>query len=357
MVSRSRSVLVVAALTLVTGCGKNNPGMSTGDDDDDDRPPIDAAIDMTTGDPLKDIFNEVDGDRIIQSVKEMSGAAMVTVDGDTFQIDQRFDDAGRAKFRTYWTAKMTDLGIPVTPMHFDATMQSRATDDLEAVLPGKSADSYVIIVHYDSIGPSGAETGNPGADDDMSGMAILLETARLFKKHQAQLDYTIRFVASDAEELGGLRGARQYADYIKTLSTTEGFTIVGAIDDEQTGWNCFAEDGCLIHPVTELTFDIFDCSGDDKAFAYHDVGDAFEAVATKYSPLKVERHCMSQNSDHYAMWEIGVPTVVYSEHDPFSNPHFDQEGNDFFSAIDQDYLKAIGRIGITFQASLVGLGK
>ena len=35
----------------------------------------------------------------------------------------------------------------------------------------REAPSFIIIVHYDSIGPFGAETSNPGADDDMSGMA------------------------------------------------------------------------------------------------------------------------------------------------------------------------------------------
>jgi hypothetical protein len=71
--------------------------------------------------------------------------------------------------------------------------------------------------------------------------------------------------------------------------------------------------------------------------------------------MHVHRDCMSENSDHYAMWEIGVPTVVYSEHDPFVNPHFDQEGGDTMAVMDTDYLVAIARVGITFQASLAGL--
>jgi hypothetical protein len=37
----------------------------------------------------------------------------------------------------------------------------------------------------------------PGADDDMSGMSIQLETARLLVQHKAQIANTVRFVASD----------------------------------------------------------------------------------------------------------------------------------------------------------------
>ena len=52
-----------------------------------------------------------------------------------------------------------------------------------------------------------------------------------------------------------------------------------------------------------------------------------------------------------------MPAVVFSEHDPFINPHFDQEGNDLFSAIDGDYLVSIAKPAITFQATLAGITK
>src|SRR5262249_61532121 len=56
--------------------------------------------------------------------------------------------------------------------------------------------------------------------------------------YRDQLALTVRFVASDEEELGGLAGARNYAAYIKALSQTQGFQLVAAVDDEQSGWNC-----------------------------------------------------------------------------------------------------------------------
>jgi Zn-dependent M28 family amino/carboxypeptidase len=102
-----------------------------------------------TTDRLKAIFDEVDGARITQLMRELSG------------------------------------GHP------------RAGDNIEAVLRGPSADSIIIIVHYDSISPIGRETSNPGADDDMSGMSIQLETARLLVAHRAELTRTVRFVVSD----------------------------------------------------------------------------------------------------------------------------------------------------------------
>ena len=57
------------------------------------------------------------------------------------------------------------------------------------------------------------------------------------------------------------------------------------------------------------------------------------------------------------MWEIGVPALVYSEHDPFNNQHFDLNGGDVFERIDTDYLTSIARPAIAFQAALAGVQK
>lgn len=48
---------------------------------------------------------------------------------------------------------------------------------------------------------------------------------------------------------------------------------------------------------------------------------------------------------------------MYSEHNPFGNPHFDQNGGDTFDKIDTAYLISIARPAITFQAALAGVQK
>lgn len=309
---------------------------------------------LTATDHLKEIFDQVDGARITQTMRELSGVVDVTVNGATIRLGQRFDAAGRKRFRDYWTQTMTGLGLEITQFHYQAAGHPRAGDNVEAVLRGPSPNSVVVIVHYDSIGPRGRETSNPGADDDMSGMAIQLETARLLVAHRTQLTNTVRFVVSDEEELGGLAGARDYAARIKALSQSQGFTLVAAVDDEQSGWNCSADRLCGDN--TFPAFDIFSCgSGNGRTFDFAALGDRFAAIAATYSPLHVTRGCIGASSDHFAMWEIGVPAVVFSEHNPFANPHFDRAGGDTFARIDTAYLTSIARPAITFQASLAGV--
>jgi hypothetical protein len=300
----------------------------------------DQALSNGSGDIYKTVFESVDPSNLQKLLKDMTGYNPVTVGGQTFSITDRYMPASKADFRKYWTAYYQSLGMKVNELDYK-TQYSIETQghDVEAILPGKSSDSVVIIVHYDSIGPHGAD--NPGVDDDMSGMSVQMETARILSQYAGHLEKTVRFVAADYEEWGDLEGARYYAQYILALSKQEGFKIVSAIDDEQIGWKEGAE-----------VFDVFDCGGATDSTA---LGSELVQTASTYSKLGTTVGCMGENSDHYAMWEIGVPAVVFSEHDPFSNDHFDAEGGDTYDKIDLAYFEGISQVGVTFASRVVGI--
>lgn len=291
-------------------------------------------------DVYKTVFDSVNKTNLETFLKDMTGVNPVTVGGETFSIKDRYLPSSKAKFRKYWTAYFKSLGLEVTEQAFTSSYYLEDQGhNLEAVLPGATPDSVVIIVHYDSMGPHGAD--NPAVDDDMTGMSIALETARILKEYQGRRHYTVRFVAADYEEWEGLEGARAYAEKLRQEASAKGFKIVAAIDNEQSGW----KEG-------PNTFDVFDCGGDTDS---PELGDLLINTAKKYSTLKTYHDCMGANSDHYAMWEIGVPAVVYSEHDPFNNPHFDKAGGDIYSLIDRDYFFRVAQVGVTFATRVVGL--
>jgi len=93
---------------------------------------------------------------------------------------------------------------------------TRATvNNVLAYLPGKT-DEYVIIgAHYDHLGrgnidslaPSQIGQIHPGADDNASGTAGVLELARFFAPMQGQLQRGILFASFAGEELGLLGSA------------------------------------------------------------------------------------------------------------------------------------------------------
>lgn len=87
-----------------------------------------------------------------------------------------------------------------------------------ATLPGEMGYDSVCVMgaHYDSILGSGNPFASaPGANDNASGVAAMLETARVMKLNKYQPRNTIRFVAFAAEELG-LLGSSDYATKMRT---------------------------------------------------------------------------------------------------------------------------------------------
>jgi hypothetical protein len=98
----------------------------------------------------------------------------------------------------------------------DVTRKQATVHNVVGYLPGRSKEYIIIGAHYDHIGdghqnslaPSQAGRVHPGADDNASGTAALIELARIFSQRRTELDRGILFAAFAGEELGLLGSAR-----------------------------------------------------------------------------------------------------------------------------------------------------
>jgi len=88
-----------------------------------------------------------------------------------------------------------------------------------AVLPGKSSKEIVIVAHFDQ-SPDTYE----GADNDGSGMAILLQLSDIFS-HGPIPEYTLVFLAADAEEYGMLGTLRFVETHKNTHNIIAGLSL------------------------------------------------------------------------------------------------------------------------------------
>jgi hypothetical protein len=87
-------------------------------------------------------------------------------------------------------------------------------------LPGRSKEYIVIGAHYDHLGlgnesslaPSQIGKVHPGADDNASGTAGLLELARMFSARRDSLDRGVLFIAFAGEEIG-LLGSSEWVNH------------------------------------------------------------------------------------------------------------------------------------------------
>src|SRR5690606_18808508 len=131
---------------------------------------------------------------------------------------------------------------------------------------------YVVGSHFDSV-----ERG-PGADDNTSGTAVLLETARVLA--DSPLPATVQFVFFTGEE-SGLLGAREYV----RRALEEGLNVRGALNNDMVG---FANDHRL-----------------DNTIRYSNAGirDVQHAAAFLFSRLITYDSRYYQNTDAHALFD------------------------------------------------------
>ena len=123
-------------------------------------------------------------------------------------IQQQINHAGKPASFAFPENLQLSLKVDIEATH-------ARVNNVLAYLPGKT-DEYIIVgAHYDHLGrgdsnslaPSQIGQIHPGADDNASGTAGLLELARMFAPLRGQLDRGILFASFSGEELGLLGSA------------------------------------------------------------------------------------------------------------------------------------------------------
>jgi hypothetical protein len=239
------------------------------------------------------------------------------------QIGVRSDEAYRNVQRAarYIEGILTGLGYTVTSQEF--TARGRPYRNLEATLAGQGRSHEVVILgaHYDSADET------PGADDNASGVAGVLELARMFA-HMPQAR-TVRFVFFPNEEPPSFAtdamGSRHYAKAARARNDQ----IVAMLSIESIGYYD-TEQGSQRYPFP-------------LNFAYPDVGDFIGFVSNlKSRPLlrraigafRAYATIATQGaaapawvpgvwwSDHWSFWREGYPAIMISDTAPYRNPFY-----------------------------------
>jgi alkaline phosphatase isozyme conversion protein len=125
-----------------------------------------------------------------------------------------------AQSASYVEAVFKALGYATEnrPFTGDAAGKTISSANIVALKKGASAQEIIVGAHYDS-----AESG-PGADNNASGVAVMLEVAKLIQN--TTTPYTIRFIAFGAKE-SGLLGS--YA-YLNQMTQEEFENIIAMVD-------------------------------------------------------------------------------------------------------------------------------
>ncbi len=212
--------------------------------------------------------------------------------------------------------------------------------------------SLLVSAHYDTV------PGSPGADDNASGVAAMLECARVLAS--APIERTVDFVAFDMEETQpegeGLVGSNAFVREQASDARYQGvynLEMVGYTSGPGTqgfppGFQFFFPSA--YRHVEERRF-----SGDSVAVVAQGKSTPLSqrlASAARYAPgldvLPVEIPAGMPipadvfRSDHASFWAAGIPAVMITDTANFRNPHYHTAG-DTAETLDYTFLCDVTR--------------
>jgi len=200
----------------------------------------------------------------------------------------------------------------------------------------KDLPPILIGAHYDAV------PGTPGADDNATGVAVLLELARKFAAEPVR--YPLRLVAFDMEEYG-LLGSADYAALLREQNQQ----LRLMISLEMLGYKD-SRAGSQSYPPFLDRF--YPNSGDFIALIgnWRTIGDLIGmsrsirkvGVPSQWLPVPNRGLIVPQTrlSDHAPFWDLGYPAMMVTDTAFLRNPHY-HKPSDTVASLDLDFLSGV----------------
>ncbi len=217
----------------------------------------------------------------------------------------------------------------------------------------KDVPKYLIGAHYDTHGQL------PGADDNASGVAGLLEIARMLNKIELT-DRNIDLIFYDTEELPYF-GTKDMGSYIHAESVQDDLDIQMVMVLEMIGYFS-GQEGSQEYPIFPMKY------------VYPDKGNFIAIVSNTSNPFKTRalkeqfQVALSMNdvitvesinapnfvkgidfSDHRNYWTFGIPAVMITDTSFYRNKNYHTESDTHETL---DYLKMKEVVDATFLSVL-----
>lgn len=361
-----RYIFVFTVIFMISGCNKG--GQNSGDD-------LDSTV--------KQILSEVSADTIEANIRKLAGFHTRHTTSDTVSDSTGIGAARRWIYKSFQRySNASDGRLQVEYDRYVESENSRIDEPVEivnvvATLPGTQIESkdriYVVSGHYDSrVSDIMNDTSYaPGANDDASGTAAVMELARIMSQYE--FDATIVFMAVAGEEQG-LLGARHYAKCASKKCTN----IAGMFTNDIIG-NSLKDDGTVhdnevrvfaegIPPERELSdyHRMLLYTGGENDTPTRQLGRHIYEVAKRYMPdFKVNmiyrRDRYLRGGDHSAFLDEGFAAVRFSEpHEYYERQHQDVrvedsvQYGDLPEFVDYEYVAKVTKLNA---ASLSTLAK
>lgn len=225
------------------------------------------------------------------------------------------------------------IAMELATMGYAVTYDGR--DRNVVALPKKAAEPLMVVgAHYDSV----VET--PGADDNASGVAVLLAAAAKVRAA------SVAFVAFNREE-DGLVGSSDFVQRWKgRIASAHVLEMVGY--RSRLPGSQRRPPGLPIAVPDTADFLAILANGDSNAMLEAVVGTAGGIPELPVIGLKtyvgVEKMLpVLLRSDHASFWSAGLPALMWTDTSEFRNPHYHRAG-DTPDTLDYEFMADITRL-------------
>ena len=237
--------------------------------------------------------------------------------------------------------------LELAPHRVPFVFRGRRHENVVATLPGRDPDAPRLLVgaHVDTV------RGTPGADDNASGVAGVLETARLLAAHALDAGppaAPVELALFTLEEQQGWTyrvGSRRFTRRARRRKVS----YRGALILEMIGYRS-RDAGSQEVPLPlrwkdiPSTGDFLACIGDGKStdlmVAFREGASAASPalrVVTQRSPLRGWLVRATRRSDNASFWSEGYPALMLTDTANLRNPHYHRR-SDRVATLDFDFM-------------------
>lgn len=291
---------------------------------------------------LAEILSEVDASRLERTVRRLEGPRHPQESPDALE-----------EAESYIVDELTASGLETERQPF--RFRGSSFNNVVGTLPGSDPGLPWLLVgaHFDTV------SGSPGADDNASGVAVLLEVARLAARLQPRR--TVQFVGFNLEEpqdaVGTYRvGSARFAEQARR----DGHRYAGAVVLEMVG---YADDRPETQQIPPLVFKKVPNTGNFLVA----VGDrrsgrllrSFERSAQQHVPeltlvtygvmLRGWMLPLTRLSDNASFWDRRYPSLMVTDTAFLRNPHYHME-TDTADTLDFQFMKSVAQVTLAHVA-------
>jgi len=269
---------------------------------------------------------------ISQMVSQVSKANLTNYISNLQNFQTRYASTANCESSgTYLYNYFTQLGLACEYDPFSFSQSGYSSRNVVATILGKTSPDREVIIcaHYDSYSNQ-KMTLAPGADDNGSGTAAVMEIARIFAGQA--FDFTLKFICFSAEEWG-LYGSQHYARTAKN----QGEKIIGVINMDMVAFTDRLPPDLEVYVNSRSEW----------------LAGRYIQAANTYAPLRMEEviDASADWSDHSSFWDEDYSALCSIEEASDRNPYY-HKTTDTLDKLNMDFAVSVTKASLAAAAEL-----